>query len=190
VIGRSFFIRLWDDSNARRVSLQRRSHEEYELTTEPFDVVKHQISYCGLWCGSCVVGNGTLKELTTRYEHIVKGYGVAAWGAKDFDGKEFLNGLVSIRELRTCRGCLNGDGNLECKIRPCAMNRKIPGCNECNESNTCKHQDDLQNVRKGARQAGMMITTDNDKEDRQQLIERWTAEIKNTFPNRIIDIQT
>ena len=160
------------------------------MQTEPFENVKNQIGFCGLWCGSCVVGNGTLKELTRRYEHIIRGYGVTAWGAKDFDGKEFLKALESIQALPTCQGCLKGDGNEECKIRPCAMNKKIPDCNECNEPTTCKNPNELKNVRTGALQVGMTLKTDKDKEDRQQLIKKWTAEIKNKFPSCIVDIQT
>jgi len=160
------------------------------VQSEPFENVKNQIGFCGLWCGSCAVGNGTLKELTKRYEHIIKGYGVTTWGAKDFDSKEFLKGLESIRELPTCKGCLKGDGNEECKIRPCAKNKKIPDCNECNEPTTCKNPNELKNVRTGALQVGMTLKTDKDKEDRQQLIKKWTAEIKNKFPSCIVDIQT
>jgi len=159
------------------------------MKTGSFENVKNQIGYCGLWCGSCVVGNGTLKELTKRYEHIIRGYGVTAWGAKDFNSKEFLKGLTSIQELPTCQGCLKGDGNEECKIRPCAMNRKIPDCNECNEPTTCRNLDELKNVRTGALQVGMILKTDKDKDDRQQLIKKWTAKIKNRFPSCIIDIQ-
>jgi len=38
-----------------------------------------------------------LKELTKRYEHLIRGYGIDKWGAKDFDGKEFIKGLTSIQ---------------------------------------------------------------------------------------------
>jgi len=74
-----------------------------EVEAKAFENVKNQIGYCGLWCGSCVVGNGTLKELTKRYEHIIGGYGVNEWAAKDFDGKEFMKGLASIQALPICQ---------------------------------------------------------------------------------------
>ena len=60
-----------------------------ELNTRAFENVKDQIGYCGIWCGSCIVGNGLLRELTKKYEFLINGYGVDSWGAKDFDGKEF-----------------------------------------------------------------------------------------------------
>ncbi len=79
------------------------------MESKPFENVKNQIGFCGLWCGSCIVGNGALKELTRRYEHLIIGYGVDKWGAKDFDEKEFLKGLASIQSIPICQGCLKGN---------------------------------------------------------------------------------
>jgi len=153
------------------------------LKAKPFENVKNQIGYCGLWCGSCVVGNGTLKELTKRYEEIIKGYGVNEWGAKDFDSKEFIKGLTSIQALPICQGCLKGGGNDNCKIRPCTLNRKISDCIECNDLNTCKNLEALEKVRTGALRVGMLIKTDKGQ---QKLIEKWTAELKNKWPSCIL----
>jgi len=153
------------------------------VEAKAFENVKNQIGYCGLWCGSCVVGNGTLKELTKRYEHIIRGYGVHDWGAKDFDSKEFMKGLASIQSLPICQGGLKGGGNDECKIRPCASSMKISDCSECNERATCKNLEALQKVRTGARRVDMLIKTDKGQ---QQLIEKWTAELKNKWPSHIL----
>jgi hypothetical protein len=156
------------------------------MGAKAFENVKNQIGYCGLWCGSCIVGNGTLKELTKRYEHLIGGYGIDEWGAKDFDGKEFMKGLASIQNLPICSGCLKGGGNDTCKIRPCAQNKKISDCSECNEQTACKNTEPLQKVRTGALRVGMLIKTD--KTDQKQLIKKWTAEIRNKFPFCVIDI--
>jgi len=157
-----------------------------EVQAKPFENVKNQIGYCGLWCGSCIVGNGTLKELTKRYEELIRGYGVNEWGAKDFDSKEFMKGLASIRTLPICRGCLRGGGNDECKIRPCASQMKTSDCAECNESAACKHLEALQKVRTGALGVGMLIKTDKDHQ--AQLTEKWIADIRNRFPHCVIGI--
>ena len=148
------------------------------METKAFENVKNQIGRCGIWCGSCVVGNGTLKKLGKRCEHIIGGYGVDEWGAKDFNGKEFMKGLASIQTLPICKGCLKGGGNTECKIRPCASNKKLSDCMECSEIKTCKNVEALQKVRTGALRVGMLAKTENDKINQQQLIEKWTAEIK------------
>jgi hypothetical protein len=39
--------------------------------------VKHQIGFCGIWCGSCVVGNGALRELAGGLEQVTTVYGLA-----------------------------------------------------------------------------------------------------------------
>jgi len=158
------------------------------VEAKAFDNVKNQIGYCGLWCGSCIVGNGALRELTKKYVHLIKGYGVDDWGAKGFDSKEFMKGLASIQGLPICTGCLKGGGNDACKIRPCASSRNITGCNECDESMACENLEELQNVRTGAIRVGMMIKTDRDGAHRQRLVKKWTAEIKGKFPNCLIDI--
>jgi hypothetical protein len=158
------------------------------VEAKAFKNVRNQIGFCGLWCGSCMVGNRTLKELTKKYKHLIRGYGINEWGAKGFDSNEFMKGLASIQTLPTCQGCLKGGGNDECKIRPCASRKRISDCNECNEIKMCKNLEALQKVRTGATRVGMMVKTGNDKADQKQLIKKWTAEIKNKFPSCIIDV--
>lgn len=148
-----------------------------------FENVKNQIGRCGIWCGSCVVGNGTLKQLAKRCEHIIGGYGVDEWGAKDFDGKKFMKGLTSIQNLPVCVGCLKGGGNDECKIRPCVSKRKLSDCIECGEMKKCEHVEALHKVRAGALRVGMLAKTENDTGKQRQLIEKWTAEIRSKCPH-------
>jgi hypothetical protein len=152
------------------------------LNTKAFDNVKNQVGCCGIWCGSCVVGNGTLRELTRRYEHIIGGYGVDDWGAKDFDGKVFMKGLASIQSLPICAGCRKGVGNDECRIRPCVSNRGISDCMECGERKTCNNAEALQRVRTGALRVGMLAKTEDDKTDYKRLAKKWAAELKDKWP--------
>jgi thiol-disulfide isomerase/thioredoxin len=53
------------------------------VEAKAFENVKNQIGYCGIWCGSCIVGNGTLKELSKKYAFILEGYGIDKWGADE-----------------------------------------------------------------------------------------------------------
>jgi hypothetical protein len=152
--------------------------EACPMEIKAFGNVKNQIGRCGIWCGSCAVGNGTLRNLAKRSEHLIGGYGVDKWGATDFDGKEFMKGLKSIQNLPTCVGCLKGGGNEVCKIRPCTVSRKLSDCTVCNEKKTCKNLEALQKVCTGALRVGMLARFENDKTDRQELIKKWTAEIK------------
>jgi hypothetical protein len=132
------------------------------------------------------VGNGTLRELTKRYEHLIKGYGVNKWGAKDFDSEEFMKGLASIQNLPVCVGCLKGGGNDECNIRPCASSKGVSDCGECHEHKTCKHSEELQKVRSGALAVGLLLKAS--KSGQAELIKKWTAEIRDKFPNCVIEI--
>jgi hypothetical protein len=59
-----------------------------------------------------------LEKLTKTYVHLIEGYDIDEWGAKDFDGKELMKGLASIQTLPICRGCRKDGGNEVCKIRP------------------------------------------------------------------------
>jgi len=150
----------------------------------PFEDVKNQIGFCGIWCGSCVVGNGILGELTKKYEEIIKGYGLEEWAPKDFDFKEFSRGLASIQAIPLCPGCLKGGGRSDCEIRACAVNKKIADCSECDRPEECKNLKILQRMRTGAIQAGLMVKTEDT--DRKVLIEKWIAEIKTKFPYLIL----
>lgn len=152
------------------------------MDTKAFENVKGQVGFCGIWCGSCVVGNGALRELTKQYERIIGGYGVDDWGAKDFDGKEFRKGLTSIQNLPICVGCRKGGGNDECRIRPCAVSRGISDCMECNEITMCNNAEALQRVRTGALRVGMLAKTEDEKADPKQLIEKWAAELRDKWP--------
>jgi len=57
--------------------------ESVEVEAKAFENVKNQIGYCAIWCGSCIVGNGTLKELSKKYAFILEGYGIDKWGADE-----------------------------------------------------------------------------------------------------------
>jgi hypothetical protein len=154
------------------------------MNAEPFENVKNQIGYCGIWCGSCVAGNGALRELTKRYQEVIKRYGLKEWGPKDFDFKEFKKGLASIQAMPLCQGCLKGDGRPNCEIRSCALNKKINDCSQCDQSEACQNLDILQKMRTGARRANLLVKTKN--VDGTKLIEKWTAELKSKWPSSIL----
>jgi len=158
------------------------------LESKAFENVKNQIGYCGIWCGSCIVGNGTLKELTKKYAFILEGYGIDKWGADEqgFDGKEFMKSLQAIQNIPVCRGCLKGGGATNCKIRACATNKKLADCTECTEFMKCENREALDNVRTGALKVGMTAKTEKDKASRQQLIKKWTAEVSEQFPSCVV----
>lgn len=157
------------------------------MKVQPFENVKNQIGYCGIWCGSCVVGNGGLRELTKRYGEIVKNYGLEDWAPRNFDFKEFLKGIASIQAVPHCQGCLKGGGRTNCEMRACASNKKIGDCSECDEPKACKNNEILQHMRTGALAAGLFVKTK--KTDPQRLVREWTSELKTKWPSCILFLQ-
>jgi hypothetical protein len=157
--------------------------ETCELKAKPFESVKNQIGFCGIWCGSCVAGNGALRELTKKYNEIIKNYGLEAWAPKDFDFKEFTKGLASIQAVPLCQGCLKGGGRPNCEMRTCASNKNIADCSECDQTEACKNSETLQKMRMGAQRAGLFIKTEN--VNRHELMEKWISELKGKWPHNI-----
>jgi hypothetical protein len=157
------------------------------MTKKHFDNVKNQIGACGIWCGSCVAGNGALQVLTQKYAKIIKDYGLEQWAPKDFDFKEFTKGLNSIQTMPLCAGCLKGGGRDDCEIRICVTDKKITDCSECNNPDKCTNKDLLDKMRTGAKEAGLMVKLE--KDDNQGLIPKWTDRLKNEWPSSFLFIE-
>ena len=145
-----------------------------------FERVKDQIGFCGIWCGSCVVGNGALRELTKRYEKLTKAYGLAEWAPKDFDYTEFVKALTSIKGIPPCPGCLNEGGRDNCEIRACAQGKGVEDCSKCLDFDTCEHTQILNKMRSGALAAGLFVTSAEG--DREELLAQWTTELRLEWP--------
>lgn len=125
-----------------------------------FEKVKDQIGACGIWCGSCVVGNGVLRLLTRNYKNILKNYGVDHWGPKDIDYKKLFEYFESIQRIPLCPGCWEGGGREECEIRNCTVEKKINDCIECRVAKKgCKHIKLLKHMQDGALKAGLLVKT-------------------------------
>jgi len=154
------------------------------LKAEAFENVKSQIGFCGIWCGSCVVGNGTLGELTKGYGEVVRRYGLAEWAPKDFRFEEFTKGLASIQAIPPCSGCRKGGGRDDCEMRICALGKGITDCSECDQPETCKNRETLNHMRAGAQLAGLFVKTE--KADQEELLTNWTAELKSKWPCYIL----
>jgi hypothetical protein len=155
-----------------------------KLKIKVFENVQDQIGYCGIWCGSCIVGNGTLKELTKRYKGIIKDYDLPKWGPRDIDYSIFLKGFESMQNITLCSGCLKGGGRDNCEIRSCSSQKKYKGCHECFEQLSCKHSKILSHMRSGALKAGLFIKTE--KVTNQRIIKNWTAKLKQQWPCLIL----
>ena len=152
--------------------------------TAAYNRVKDQIGYCGIWCGSCVVGNGSLQQLTTGYEDIIKNYDLENWAPGTFDFKEFLKGLATIKAIPLCVGCRKGGGWEACPMRGCVAKKGIADCAECDDQAVCPHSASLEKMRKGSLRAGLFVKTRRGKQ--KEFIARWAKKLKTRWPSCIL----
>jgi hypothetical protein len=152
--------------------------------TAAYERVKNQIGYCGIWCGSCVVGNGTLRQLTTGYEDIIKNYDLESWAPGTFDFKEFLKGLAAIKATPLCAGCRKGGGWEACPMRGCVAKKAIADCAECNDQAICPHSASLEKMRTGSDRAGLFVKRQKGKQ--KELVAQWAVKLKSRWPSCIM----
>jgi hypothetical protein len=154
------------------------------MKTAAFNMVKDQIGCCGIWCGSCIVGNGTLRELTARYQRVIQDYDFENWAPKTFDFKEFLKGLETLKATPLCAGCRRGGGWEECPMRGCAAKKRITDCAECDDQAACPHSASLEKMRTGSVRAGLFVKTR--KGSQKKLVTQWATKIKNRWPSSLL----
>jgi thiol-disulfide isomerase/thioredoxin len=146
------------------------------MSAKLYDNVKIQIGFCGIWCGSCVAGNGSLQELNKRYAKIVDDYDLKDWAPKDFDFEEFRKGLLSLASMPACPGCRQQGGIPDCGIRRCATDKSLEDCSQCGTVRDCLHSELLETMRTGARKADLMVKTKD--LDREQLLKKWEKDLE------------
>jgi len=152
------------------------------MDTKPFDNVENQIGFCGIWCGSCPAGNGSIVELTRRYEETVEKNRMEKWAPKDFDFKEFMKGLSSLQKVTLCKGCLKDGGNPVCAIRICARRKKVSNCSQCELLMSCKNFEMLEKSHPKIKQD--LLKTKNI--DQRELVKKWMTELKSKFPHCLV----
>lgn len=152
------------------------------METIPFENVKNQIGFCGIWCGSCLGGNGAIPELARRFETIAEPSRLEKWVPKDFDLKEFVKGLSSIQKMSLCPGCRKGGGNPSCKIRICALGKGVVDCSQCVPLAECRDFDELEKSHPKIREGLMEIKN----KGQAALIAKWMGELKNKWPHCVL----
>jgi hypothetical protein len=154
------------------------------MTPGSYDAVKGQIGCCGIWCGSCVVGNGALAELTRRYARLVELYGLSEWGPPEVQPREFARALHAVRSMAPCRGCRLGGGRDDCELRACATAKRVADCTECDAQATCPHEELLAQMRAGAREAGLFVRTRG--AGRARALAAWQARLPALWPHTVL----
>ncbi len=146
-----------------------------------FDNVKWQIGFCGIWCGSCMGGNGAVMELTRRYESIImkSREALEKWAPKDLDFEGFVKSLASIQKMSSCPGCRKGGGSPTCKIRICALGKGFTDCSQCSNIPACGNFENLQRSNPHIKEQLLKLKNGNSG----AVIEHWILELKSKWPH-------
>jgi hypothetical protein len=116
------------------------------MQEEAFNTVKDQAGPCGITCGTCVLGNGTIAETAGKTKGYIAGYGIKEWaplvpGGAEIDWAETEKALEWMTKYAGCQGCEKGGGPPSCAIRPCANEKGIQLCSQCSELDGCRKFD-------------------------------------------------
>jgi hypothetical protein len=151
------------------------------VTREAYENVEEQIGGCGIWCGSCAVGNGALRELGRRFKEVLDAHGAAHWAPPEMDYPTFDRGLETLALAASCPGCRKGGGRDDCVLRSCSAARNLADCSECPSFASCEHDRLLQIMRSGARKAELRVRDPG--EDADDVLATWIAELPTTWPS-------
>jgi hypothetical protein len=151
---------------------------------DAFDRVRDQIGFCGLWCGSCAVGNGCLAELAAGLRQLLADYGVPEWAFVEIGWQELLDALASLKKVTSCAGCRKGGGRNNCEIRACAVGRGVEHCTSCSSFGSCDHAAILGRMRSGATRIGMSVLLPGDDPD--TLLPQWTRLVMSRRPSCLL----
>jgi len=105
------------------------------------------IGYCGLYCGDCAGQTQTVanlaRDLRKELRHHRFGQ-MADMLAKVPIFKEFkdydkcYNLLGTMMKMRCKKACRGNGGPPKCKIRQCSRKKKLMGCWQCDDFQTCE----------------------------------------------------
>jgi hypothetical protein len=107
----------------------------------PFDV-KNQVGPCGITCGACFLGNGSVANSAKTTLDYINMIGIKEWAPLIPEGSglnwdETEKTLNWMTKYAYCEGCEKGGGPPDCVIRLCANEKGYELCNMCSELDDC-----------------------------------------------------
>jgi hypothetical protein len=112
------------------------------MLTEDYAIVKDQVAPCGLRCGECDLGNGSVAETAINLMKYIQRYDLPSWahelpGGNDIDFKRLNQDIIWVERSMRCPGCLKGGGNPDCPIRLCSKEKELSSCGQCADLKAC-----------------------------------------------------
>ena len=103
--------------------------------------IENQVGPCGITCGTCFLGNGTMAKTMGEASHYINMSGIKEWspqvpGGTDINWDETEKALDWMQKYAYCAGCEAGGGPPDCAIRVCASERGYELCSQCNDLDT------------------------------------------------------
>ena len=103
---------------------------------------ENQAGPCGILCGSCPMGGGTIAEAAGRTRQNLADSEIPNWapfvpGGEAIDWAAVDLGLAWMETHGRCAGCENGGGPPDCTIRVCAREKGYDLCSSCEELEGC-----------------------------------------------------
>jgi len=151
---------------------------------EAFERARDQVGFCGIWCGSCAVGNGCVGELGAGLRELLVAYDAPQFAAVGVGWEPFLEALGALRSAVACPGCHMGGGRDDCEIRICARRHKLDQCTECAffGDARCERSTILEHMRSGAIRVGLSVLRPG--ENRCEALLGWIHEQAGRWPCR------
>jgi len=109
---------------------------------------KELIAYCGLYCGTCAIKDGRIRDTAKSLRSFLLAYEFPKWAPTLAELVPAVKGWAEFEEVlewlttTDCRGCKAGGGNPNCAIRICAKGKGLAGCWECDRF-PCEEREDF-----------------------------------------------
>jgi hypothetical protein len=112
------------------------------MLPEDYTKVKDQVAPCGLRCGECDLGNGSVAETALSLMKYIKTYDLPSWahelpGGNNIDFDQLDQNLIWVGKSLRCPGCIRRGGNPDCPIRLCSKEKGLSSCAQCIDLKTC-----------------------------------------------------
>jgi len=154
---------------------------------EAYENVKDQVGGCGIWCGSCAVGNGSIRAVTEGLGKVLAAHGLEHWAPPELDVAALNSGLKTVGDVAACGGCRQGGGREDCPLRVCSVERNQATCASCPEFGACGNDELLEMMRDGARRAGLFVLDPG--VDSEEALAAWREALPGTWPSAVLFLE-